>query len=156
MIFCIFKHIKSNIILINMGKVRRCRQYNQPPIATREGVMISSQNITRYPLPIPAPGWPVPALIIILTMNLAFLSSPGKTYFYFAISKELCAVRAPSLLSPCVRLIFCLVMSDPRDVVYNFISRFNPTPEFCSMFYLIQPNTPVFTFSLSLLLGIMS
>ena len=51
MIFCIFKHIKSNIILINMGKVRRCRQYNQPPIAIREGVMISSQNITDIPSP---------------------------------------------------------------------------------------------------------
>ena len=157
MIFCIFKHIKSNIILINMGKVRRCRQYNQPPIAIREGVMISSQNITRYPLPIPAPGWPVPALIIIHEYNEFSISllSGLKTYFYFAISEELCAVRAPSLLSPCVRLIFCLVMSDPRDVVYNFISRFNPTPEFCSMFYLIQPNTPVFTSCLSLL-GIMS
>ena len=84
-----------------MGKVRRCRQYNQPPIAIREGVMIPSQNITRYPLPIPAPGWPVPALIIILTMNLTFLSSTGKTYFYFAISEELCAVRAPKSLSMC-------------------------------------------------------
>ena len=125
-----------------MGKLRRCRQYNQPPIAIREGVMISSQNITRYPLPIMTPGWPL-AIQYIFLLGVKHILPSVKS----------CAARA--LLSPCVRLIFCLVMSDPRDVVYNFISGFNPTPEFCSMFYLIQPNTPVFT-PIPPLLSIMS